>query len=111
MLCHAMKSKFFICDFDSMLLCSLDYAKWNCKQICTSTIRAWLIYQRRIVGLQGRGPKTHAYTHSLETNHHMFMKLEDGRVYCLPDGYEVIDRSLDIIRFVLNPTFAPQEVV
>ena len=40
----------------------------------------------------------------------MFMKLEDGRVYCLPDGYEVIDRSLDIIRFVLNPTFPPQEV-
>lgn len=54
--------------------------------------------------------KTHAYTHSLETNHHMFMKLDNGRVYCLPDGYEVIDRSLDIIRFVLNPTFTNNEV-
>jgi U4/U6.U5 tri-snRNP-associated protein 2 len=60
--------------------------------------------------VQGRGQQTHAYTHSLETNHHMFMKLDDARVYCLPDGYEVVDRSLDIIRFVLNPSFTPTEV-
>ena len=40
----------------------------------------------------------------------MFMKLDNGRVYCLPEGYEVVDRSLDVIRFVLNPTFAPAEV-
>lgn len=59
---------------------------------------------------QGRGQHTHAYTHSLETGHHMFMKLDNGRVYCLPDGYEVIDRSLDIIRFVLNPSFTDAEV-
>ena len=30
--------------------------------------------------LQGRGPKTNAFTHSLETNHHMFMKLDNGKV-------------------------------
>lgn len=29
---------------------------------------------------QGRGPKTNAYTHALETDHHMYMKLEDGKV-------------------------------
>jgi Zn-finger in ubiquitin-hydrolases and other protein len=29
---------------------------------------------------QGRGRSTVAYTHALETGHHMFMKLEDGRV-------------------------------
>jgi hypothetical protein len=33
------------------------------------------------------------------------MKLADGRVYCLPDGYEVLDRSLDDIRHVLDPRF------
>lgn len=60
---------------------------------------------------QGRGQHTHAFTHALETGHHMFMKLEGGRVYCLPDGYEVEDRSLDPIRYVLNPTFAPDKVV
>ena len=59
---------------------------------------------------QGRGQHTHAFTHALETGHHMFMKLEDGRVYCLPEGYEVEDRSLDPIRYVLNPTFPPEKV-
>jgi hypothetical protein len=29
---------------------------------------------------QGRGLSTHAFTHSLETNHHMFMKLDNGKV-------------------------------
>lgn len=38
------------------------------------------------------------------------MKLSDGRVYCLPEGYEVDDPSLDAIRYVLNPTFAPDKV-
>jgi hypothetical protein len=59
---------------------------------------------------QGRGQQTHAFTHALETGHHMFMKLSDGRVYCLPEGYEVDDRSLDAIRYVLNPTFTPEKV-
>jgi U4/U6.U5 tri-snRNP-associated protein 2 len=31
-------------------------------------------------------------------------------VYCLPEGYEVVERSLDDIRYVLDPSFAPAEV-
>eukprot|EP00878_Enallax_costatus_P018685 GHUV01019684.1.p4 GENE.GHUV01019684.1~~GHUV01019684.1.p4 ORF type:complete len:112 (+),score=22.68 GHUV01019684.1:2754-3089(+) len=38
----------------------------------------------------------------------MFMKLDAGKVYCLPDNYEVVDRSLDDIRAVLNPKFTPE---
>jgi hypothetical protein len=30
------------------------------------------------------------------------------QVYCLPDNYEVVDRSLDDIRAVLNPSFTPE---
>lgn len=46
--------------------------------------------------MQGRGLSTHAFTHALDTNHHMFMKLENGKVGgppnaqiqspCLSDG-------------------------
>ena len=36
--------------------------------------------------------------------------LNQMQVYCLPDGYEVAERSLDDIRYVLNPTFAADEV-
>lgn len=32
------------------------------------------------------------------------------QVYCLPEGYEVAERSLDDIRYVLNPTFTAEEV-
>ena len=68
-------------------------------------------YSMHRPSLQGRGQQTHAFTHALETGHHMFMKLSDGRVYCLPEGYEVDDRSLDAIRYVLNPTFTPEKVL
>lgn len=40
----------------------------------------------------------------------MFMKIDTGAVFCLPDNYEVIDRSLDDIRHVLNPLFSKTEV-
>ena len=33
-----------------------------------------------------------------------------SQVYCLPEGYEVVERSLDDIRYVLDPTFTPAEV-
>ena len=37
----------------------------------------------------GRGRATHAYAHALESSHHLFMRLRDGKTWCLPDGYEV----------------------
>lgn len=36
--------------------------------------------------------------------------LQLPQVYCLPDNYEVVDRSLDDVRFMLNPRFTQQEV-
>lgn len=47
----------------------------------------------------------------MEDTHHMFMKLETGQVFCLPYNYEVIDRSLDDIRHVLNPKFSKEEIL
>ena len=32
------------------------------------------------------------------------------QVFCLPDSYEVVDRSLDNIRAVLTPQFAAEDV-
>lgn len=82
-------------DFDFEKCCSVSLSRVN-------------VYVCLVCGryFQGRGQATHAYTHALEAGHHMFMKLEDGRVYCLPDMYQVVDRSLADVQFVLNPTFA-----
>jgi U4/U6.U5 tri-snRNP-associated protein 2 len=35
---------------------------------------------------QGRGKSTHAYTHALEADHHVFVNLHSQEIYCLPDG-------------------------
>jgi len=88
---------------------SLDFDFEKCCSVSLSPVN---VYACLVCGhyFQGRGPSTHASAHALETGHHMYMKLEDGRVYCLPEGYEVLDRSLDDIRAVLRPRFEAGEV-
>jgi hypothetical protein len=87
---------------DTVHRSSLDFDFEKC---CSVTLSPLHCYACLVCGkyFQGRGPATVAYTHALEAGHHVFMNLADGRVYCLPDGYEVLDRSLDDIRHVLNP--------
>lgn len=45
----------------------------------------------------GRGQKSHAYTHSVQFSHHVFLNLHTLKFYCLPDNYEIIDSSLEDI--------------
>ncbi|KAF6264721.1 cysteine proteinase [Scenedesmus sp. NREL 46B-D3] len=94
---------------DTILRQNLDFDFEKCCSVSLSPIN---VYVCLVCGkyFQGRGLSTQAYTHSLETSHHMFMKLDNGKVYCLPDNYEVADRSLDDIRAVLNPTFTRERV-
>jgi U4/U6.U5 tri-snRNP-associated protein 2 len=40
----------------------------------------------------------------------MFINLTDEKVYCLPDGYEVIDNSLSDIKYNLKPVFTKQDI-
>ncbi|GAX85297.1 hypothetical protein CEUSTIGMA_g12714.t1 [Chlamydomonas eustigma] len=88
---------------------NLDFDFEKCCSVSLSHVN---VYVCLVCGkyFQGRGLSTHVYTHSLETGHHMFMKTDNGKVFCLPDNYEVSDRSLDDIRHVLSPTFTPAEV-
>jgi len=88
---------------------NLDFDFEKCCSVSLSPVN---VYACLVCGkyFQGRGPKTHAYTHALEARHHIFMKLDDGKVYCLPDMYEVVDRTFGDIRHVLNPVLTPQEL-
>lgn len=46
----------------------------------------------------------HAVTHSVDENHCVFIHLQSGKFYCLPDNYEIVDNpSLDDIRQALHP--------
>ncbi|KNA12437.1 hypothetical protein SOVF_125660 [Spinacia oleracea] len=86
-------------DFDFEKFCSISLTNLN-------------VYACLVCGkyYQGRGPKSHAYTHSLEVGHHIFINLKTEKVFCLPDGYEINDPSLDDIRHVLNPRFSREQV-
>lgn len=88
-----------VLDFDFEKFCSVSLSNLN-------------VYACLVCGkyYQGRGQKSHACTHSLEAGHHVFINLRTEKVYCLPDGYEINDPSLDDIRHVLNPRFTKQQV-
>ncbi|XP_004437276.1 PREDICTED: U4/U6.U5 tri-snRNP-associated protein 2 [Ceratotherium simum simum] len=58
----------------------------------------------------GRGLKSHAYIHSVQFSHHVFLNLHTLKFYCLPDNYEIIDSSLEDITYVLKPTFTKQQI-
>lgn len=80
---------------------------FDMEKICCMTLSGQHVYCCLVCGkyFRGRGKQTAAYTHSVEASHNVFMNMEDGRFFCLPDGYEILDASLDDIRFALNPNF------
>ncbi|PRP84441.1 hypothetical protein PROFUN_08026 [Planoprotostelium fungivorum] len=82
------------------------------EKVCSVTLQNLNVYACLVCGkyFQGRGRGSQAYLHSLQANHHVFINLHDERVYCLPDDYEVSDPSLSDIKFVLNPTYTPEQV-
>ncbi|CAK9078961.1 U4/U6.U5 tri-snRNP-associated protein 2 (Inactive ubiquitin-specific peptidase 39) (SAD1 homolog) (U4/U6.U5 tri-snRNP-associated 65 kDa protein) (65K) [Durusdinium trenchii] len=68
---------------------------------------------------QGRGKDTPAYRHALEKGHYVWMNSADGKVFCIPDGYEVVDKSLEDtagdrgehdIKYNLHPNFDEEEI-
>lgn len=88
-----------VLDFDFEKLCSISLSNIN-------------VYACLVCGkyFQGRGPKSHAYFHALEDNHHVFINMETQKVYVLPEGYEVTSKSLDDIKYVSDPRYTRQEV-
>lgn len=88
-----------VLDFDFEKLCSITLSNIN-------------VYACLVCGkyYQGRGPKSHAYFHALEVGHHVYVNMQTKRVYVLPEGYEVKSKSLDDIKFVVDPKLAREEV-
>ena len=88
-----------VLDFDFEKLCSVTLSNIN--------VYACLVCGRYY---QGRGPKSHAYFHSLEVGHHVFVNMGTKRVYVLPEGYEVKSKSLEDIKFVVDPRYSKEAV-
>lgn len=82
------------------------------EKLCSVTLSNINVYACLVCGkyYQGRGPKSHAYFHALDVGHHVFVNMETKRVYVLPEGYEVTSKSLDDIKFVVDPRYTKEEV-
>lgn len=89
-----------VLDFDFEKLCSISLSNIN-------------VYACLVCGkyFQGRGPKSHAYFHALEVNHHVYINMQTQKVYVLPENYEVKNNSLDDIKFVSDPTYTKEQVI
>ncbi|MCJ1441710.1 MAG: hypothetical protein MMC23_002202 [Stictis urceolatum] len=87
-------------DFDFEKLCSISLSNIN-------------VYACLVCGkyFQGRGPKSHAYFHALDVGHHVYINMETKRIYVLPEGYEVTSKTLDDIKFVVDPHLSKDGVL
>jgi U4/U6.U5 tri-snRNP-associated protein 2 len=85
---------------------------FDCEKLCSQTLTNRNVYACLVCGkyFEGRGKSTPAYTHSLQFNHYVFMNLESGRGYCLPDGYEIVDASLQDVQNCISPSFSLKEI-
>lgn len=86
-------------DFDFEKVCSISLSNLN-------------VYACLVCGkyYQGSGKKTNAYVHSLQEDHHLFINLNDEKIICLPESYEVIDNSLFDIKSNLKPKYSDEEI-
>ncbi|KAJ9645286.1 Ubiquitin carboxyl-terminal hydrolase 10 [Coniosporium apollinis] len=83
------------------------------EKLCSVTLSNINVYACLVCGkyYQGRGPRSQAYFHALEENHHVYVNMETKKVYVLPEGYEVKSASLDDIKFVVDPRLSKDEVM
>lgn len=82
------------------------------EKLCSVTLSNINVYACLVCGkyFQGRGPKSQAYFHALDENHHVYVNMETRKVYVLPEGYEVTSKSLEDIKFVVDPRMSKAEV-
>eukprot|EP00871_Galdieria_phlegrea_P000926 jgi/Galph1/1834/GphlegSOOS_G514.1 len=82
------------------------------EKLCSVTLERHNVYACLVCGkyFQGRGPKTPAFLHAVDYDHHLFIHLETEKVYCLPENYQVNDPTLEDIRATLNPRFDESQV-
>lgn len=82
------------------------------EKLCSISLSNINVYACLVCGkyFQGRGRSSHAYTHSLDQDHHVFINIASLRVYVLPESYEVKNKTLEDIKYVANPTYSKDNV-
>ncbi|CAI4213778.1 unnamed protein product [Parascedosporium putredinis] len=101
--------------YDDLYLDTIDRTvlDFDFEKLCSVTLSNINVYACLVCGkyYQGRGPKSHAYFHALDESHHVFINMRTQKVYVLPEGYEVANKTLDDIKYVSDPRYTKAEVV
>lgn len=101
--------------YDDLYLDTIDRTllDFDFEKLCSVTLSNINVYACLVCGkyYQGRGPKSQAYFHALEEGHHVYINMETKKVYVLPEGYEVKSKSLEDIKFVVDPRLAKDDVM
>ncbi|KAJ2377874.1 U4 U6.U5 tri-snRNP-associated protein [Coemansia sp. RSA 2607] len=94
---------------DTVNRANLDF---DFEHICSVSLSTNNVYACLVCGkyYQGRGKQTHAYLHSINDDHHVFVNLQTLKIYVLPDNYEVEERSLNDIKAAIRPSFTLSQV-
>ncbi|KAJ2648201.1 U4 U6.U5 tri-snRNP-associated protein [Coemansia sp. RSA 1250] len=108
---EAMDETYQISDvyLDTINRSNLDF---DFEQQCSVSLSTTNIYACLVCGkyYQGRGPKTHAYFHSINDDHHVFINLQSRQAYILPDNCQINSKSLNDIKQVISPQYSKQAI-
>lgn len=106
---HAPDERYSDLYLDTISRKNMDF---DFEKLCSITLSNINVYACLVCGkyFSGRGSKTPAYYHALEVGHHVYVNMETKKVYVLPEGYEVKSKSLDDIKFVVDPRFTAADV-
>lgn len=87
-------------DYEKLCLISLSNVNVYCCLVCGKYF-------------QGRSKSSHAYMHSVNSDHHVYINMQTLKLYVLPDGTEIIHDSklIEDIRYLINPTYTIKDIV
>ncbi|SPN97619.1 related to SAD1 - SnRNP assembly defective [Cephalotrichum gorgonifer] len=101
--------------YDDLYLDTIDRTvlDFDFEKLCSVTLSNINVYACLVCGkyYQGRGPKSHAYFHALDEDHHVFINMRTQKVFVLPEGYEVQNKTLDDIKYISDPRYTKREVM
>jgi len=90
-----------------------DVLDFDFEKKCSVSLSTNNVYCCLVCGkyFQGRSFNTHACKHSMEEDHHVFINMQNRRIYCLPDDYEVFDSSLSDIQVCTLSCISPLHIL
>lgn len=89
---------------------------FDLEKVCSVSLSHLNVYCCLVCGkyLQGREPNSPAFSHSVNENHHIFVRFQTQRFYILPEGKIIkpvdYNEVLKTIRDNISPTYEPEAV-